>query len=197
MSFKEIWKDIENFEGRYQVSNTGKIKSLLRNDLISFDRNNKGNYCRISITDCESKSHKFLVHRLVATHFIDNPDNKPMVNHIDNDVSNNHVNNLEWVTHSENMLHAQRQGRLFKSQSKAGTIAGIASTQEAIEKRLDSIGTTYGSMLIRGLSDEKTKNGKMLLEVECLNCHSKLLRTLDYLKIRKPSKCKNCRKTPM
>lgn len=62
----------------------------------------KSGYVRVSV----GKKTKGLVHRLVAETFIPNPDNKPMVNHIDGDKTNNHISNLEWVTNAENVRHA-------------------------------------------------------------------------------------------
>lgn len=190
---REVWEDIQNFEGRYQISNLGRVKSLLTNKLLKFDMNNEGGYCRTTLRDSDGKRFKFLVHRLVAIHFIDNPDNKPMVNHIDNNPKNNHKSNLEWVTHSENMIHAQKQGRLFESQSKGGTVIGKQITETTIQRHLSFLDEVYGSMLIKSLTDKRATNGKMLLEIQCLHCNSIHYRTLDYLKTRKPSKCKNCK----
>lgn len=103
---KEIWKDIVGFEGLYQISNYGNIKS--------FVKNNKGkpmkqrilrNYMSIGLTK-NKKQYTFFVHRLVAETFIPNPNNFPCVNHIDGDKLNNSINNLEWVTYSENSKHS-------------------------------------------------------------------------------------------
>ena len=189
---KEIWKDIKNFKGRYKISNHGRVYSLLSKKILIPDVNSKSGYCRVTLLDNEKNKIKFLVHRLVALHFIDNFENKSFVNHIDNNTSNNYIKNLEWVTHSENMIHAEKQGRLFEAQSKGGTIAGIKQTTKAIERHLSEIGNVYGNMLILALTENRASNGKMLLNVECLNCNSTFLRPLNYLKIRKPLKCPNC-----
>lgn len=134
----EIWKDIKNYEGLYQVSSKGRVKALARTVInkngleqnyperyLKFDvtSHNNSDYLRVALSQ-NHKVKKHSVHRLVAEAFIPNIDNKPHVNHLDNDATNNNVSNLEWVTHSENMIHAQKQNRLFTSQSKGGKTAG-------------------------------------------------------------------------
>ena len=106
---QEIWKDIKGFEGMYQVSNLGRVRSVDRFDSIG--RLQKGN---IKAIRDNGKGYKVVqmykdnkpkicyIHRLVATAFIDNPDNKPEVHHIDSDRSNNKLENLQWVTSKEN-----------------------------------------------------------------------------------------------
>ena len=98
----EIWKDIEGYEGLYQVSNLGRVKSLARKtgnqynkeNILSKERTRKG-YYRVQLT--KNKEHKhYPIHRLVAIAFIPNPDNLPCVNHKDENKGNNCVYNLEW-----------------------------------------------------------------------------------------------------
>ena len=123
---KEIWKDIKGYEGLYQVSNFGNIKSLARKNTF---------YCvlrkeylerpvkeRILKTNDKNAKYKqvhllkngvvkvYLVHRLVAQEFIPNPNDLPQVNHIDGNKYNNRIDNLEWCTASENNKHAFRIG---------------------------------------------------------------------------------------
>ena len=112
---KEIFKDIEGFEGRYQISNYGRVKSLCfrGHNKIGFLTNslNIYGYERVGLyKNGEKPSH--LVHILVAKAFVHNPDpiNKTQVNHIDGNKLNNHANNLEWVTPKENTQHAIKTG---------------------------------------------------------------------------------------
>lgn len=113
----EIWKDIKGFEGIYQASNLGNIKSLKR--LVKHPKqglkivherimlqNAKTSYCIVTL--CKTKRYNKLVHRLIAETFIENTLNKPCVNHIDGNKKNNSINNLEWVTYSENEKHSYR-----------------------------------------------------------------------------------------
>ncbi len=101
---KEIWKDIEGYEGLYQISNLGNVKSLKNNIILKPSKNSKG-YLQVFLW--KNGSGKLLrIHRLVAKAFIPNFDDKPQVNHIDGNKQNNRVNNLEWVTNSENQKHA-------------------------------------------------------------------------------------------
>ena len=107
------WKDINGFEGFYQISSDGDVRSLDRFDGIRVvkGRNIKPNlkqngYLQVGLRK-EGKRKWFSIHRLVAIHFIENPENKPQVNHIDCNKQNNHVDNLEWVTSQENFAHAK------------------------------------------------------------------------------------------
>ena len=114
----EIWKDLVCYEGIYEVSNYGNVKSLTRNDFQGKPLNEKllnletiNNYKRVAL--CKTgKVKRVFVHRLVAIHFIPNPDNKPCVNHRNGNPSDNRVENLEWVTYSENTQHAINTGLL-------------------------------------------------------------------------------------
>lgn len=114
--FDEIWKDIEGYEGLYQVSNYGRVKSLKnksnhKNELIMKQAIVCG-YKKICLSK-NSIQKMYSVHRLVAIAFIKNPLNKEEVNHKDGNKQNNKANNLEWVTSSENMKHAFKK-RLSK-----------------------------------------------------------------------------------
>lgn len=114
---KEIWKDIEGYEGIYQVSNLGRVKSFDRvvkhygdktriikgKIMLQFNTGKKRMYKGVSLSD--KSITKFLVHRLVALNFLDNSKNLPIVNHKDGNPSNNALSNLEWCTNSYNTQH--------------------------------------------------------------------------------------------
>ena len=113
----EVWKDIVGYEGKYQVSNLGYIKSLemwtgdkyIKRDKILRGSLSNNGYLYVSL--CKGgKAKKYKVNRLVAQAFIENPYNLPITNHIDGDKTNNCVDNLEWTTQSENLKHSYRTG---------------------------------------------------------------------------------------
>lgn len=110
----EIWKDILEFENTYQVSNLGNVKSKKTNKILSINKNKNG-YCSICLFKNGKVVRKY-IHRLVAQTFVLNPDNKTDVNHIDGIKSNNTIQNLQWVTKSENTKHAVKNNLIkYKS----------------------------------------------------------------------------------
>jgi len=104
---EEIWKSIGGFEGIYQISNCGNVRSVKRSKNLK--HNNSHGYFTVDLY-LNGIRKKIRVHRLVAEAFIPNPDNKPEVNHEDGVKTNNNASNLTWMTHSENGLHAYRTG---------------------------------------------------------------------------------------
>lgn len=133
---KEEWKDIEGFEGRYQISNFGRVKSLERTVVFS-GSNQTGiefeghKYCPEKIIKTYiygryehvglrkgSKTYNFSVHRLVATYFVPNPNNYPIINHKDENNLNNRADNLEWCTHKYNSNYGTRNKRIAEKLKK-------------------------------------------------------------------------------
>jgi hypothetical protein len=105
---EEIWKDIEFYEGLYQISNKGRVKSLeykgIKREKILNPCKNKRGYLIVNLYKLQ-KVKSASVHRIVAKNFIPNKDNKTQVNHIDGMKCNNWIDNLEWNTSSENVNH--------------------------------------------------------------------------------------------
>lgn len=124
----EIWKDIREYEGLYQVSNLGRVKSLKKEvirgnhvlpkiypESLLKPSDNRG-YLQVKL--CKDKKRKaYSVHRLVAIAFIPNPNNYPMVNHKDENPSNNKLENLEWCTNEYNLNYGTRNKRIASKNS--------------------------------------------------------------------------------
>lgn len=151
----EIWKDIESYEGLYQISNFGRVRSLdvwLRNSLNGTKRLKKGKlvsltdngrgYKIASLSNLGRKNH--YIHRLVAKHFIDNKNKHNEVNHLDGDKSNNNYYNLEWCSKSENCAHASKIGLIKKLGEKPNAIKVINTESYQIFECIKSCSDFYG-----------------------------------------------------
>lgn len=136
---REIFVPVKGAEGHYEVSNTGKVRSVAggRRKGVELKQqtykngNNRG-YRTVSLVK-DGKVMSATVHRLVASAFISNPLSKPTVNHKDSDKTNNDVSNLEWATHSENERHARANGKVMWNKGRMGVRANvprIATLQE-------------------------------------------------------------------
>lgn len=146
MSENEEWKDVNGYEGYYQVSNFGRVKRLQRmknsnwgKGIISHIFPEKTlcidysiGYSRVKLTK-ENCTKAYLVHRIVAEHFIDNSKKKLFVNHIDGNKINNNFKNLEWVSAKENTDHAYKTG-LIGWRSKKLTPEDVVFIRESNEK---------------------------------------------------------------
>lgn len=142
---KEIWKKIEykNIPLIYEVSNLGRIRRIahelkVKNQFGEFPTKRKEKYMRFTNNsngypmfrpqrNKEKQVH--VVHRIVATAFIPNPENKPCVNHKDFDKTNNRLSNLEWVTYRENTLHATQNGVLVSYKGRESNLAKYTEEQ--------------------------------------------------------------------
>lgn len=113
---KKEWKDVKGYEGFYQISNSGIVKSLggwcgtaKRKEKIRSTSLTHDGYVKVRLIH-QGKDKTMRVHRLVAEAFIPNPENKDTVNHIDGNKQNNIVSNLEWANRTEQMIHAYKLG---------------------------------------------------------------------------------------
>lgn len=164
----EVWKDIVGFEGFYQVSNLGNVRSTL----IYFGRHRKfiprsrirkfsihRGYPRVALVRNRKRT-RINVHRLVCTAFVPNPLNKPFVNHINGIKTDNRVENLEWCTHEENVKHALEIGLIKRAKPKVikekgrqifpGELNGGAKLTESQVREIRLLGRNYG---LRKLAD--------------------------------------------
>lgn len=124
----EEWRDVVGYEGLYQVSDQGRVKSLERKDCLGRTVKErtlkpsptKYGYLVVSL-HAGGKQKMLRVHRLVCEAFHENPDNKPQVNHVNEDKTDNRACNLEWCTRIENMNHGTRNSRAGKAIAKANS----------------------------------------------------------------------------
>lgn len=115
----EIWKDIPEYEGLYQISNLGRVKTLGRKRVKEGIRKTeicKG-YERIDLSK-NNKSKHYFIHQLVAKTFIPNPNNYKIINHIDENTLNNCVENLEWCTQQYNLCYGNRRQKVIDKERK-------------------------------------------------------------------------------
>ena len=179
---KETWKDIKGYEGLYQVSNMGRIKSLERTVTKKNGRKytvkgrilkpgtDRDGYLLVILSNTSGKRKTFKVHRLVCEAFHENPENKPCVNHIDENKTNNTANNLEWCTYEENNTHGTRLARSAKSQSKPvgqytrdGELIKVWQSVNEVERQL---GFDCGNISKVALGKQKTAYGYVWKYVE-------------------------------
>lgn len=132
---KEIWRDIKGFEGFYQISNLGRVKSLggwcgtaKRKERIRSTSLTHDGYVKVRLIH-QGKDKTMRVHRLVAEAFIPNPEHKDTVNHIDGNKQSNIVSNLEWVNRTEQMIHAYDLGLKVSRVGSSNTNAKLIDEQ--------------------------------------------------------------------
>lgn len=168
---EEIWSDIEGFEGFYQVSNKGNVKSLDR--LVngcSFKgyQRMKGKQLKLQkrksghldvLLKKNGKEKRCWVHRLVAKAFIPNPDNLPIVNHIDSNPQNNSVENLEWCTQQHNINHCVKSGRFNPRKGVDHKDCRLTEEQVIEIRKLGGNGLSYQKISqLFNISDTHVKN---------------------------------------
>lgn len=168
---EEIWKDAKGYEELYQVSNLGRIKSFSRKGKTEYILkpylNKKNKYLYIHLSK-KGITKLIRMHKLVAEAFIPNPLNKPYINHKDGNKQNNNINNLEWVTQKENIIHAR--DILKVDYSKNIKIAHIKNQRKVIR----SDGKIYNS--IKEAKEDMKNDNAHIVEV----CQGKLKTTCGY-----------------
>ncbi len=124
----EIWRNVVGYEGLYQVSSFGRVKSFYGiGERLLTPSANKSGYQYTVLTDKNKIRKSCKVHTLVARAFLPNPENKPVVHHRDSNRANNRVSNLEWVTHRENTAYAVQNGSYDKPDSCASPRAKLTA----------------------------------------------------------------------
>jgi len=196
----EEWRDVLGFEGLYQVSNLGRVKRLARKDRLGRTKPAKlltptgTRYKSVSFT-VDGQWYNKLVHRLVATAFVPNPDNLREINHLDGDITNNRADNLEWCTPSANhndmvakrtnysyriKVKCLETGEIFPSISAAGRSVSADATQivESIQSSSCCKGKTF--VYVNAIPED--------VEAYLEEAHAK------YQKFHRRPQMKNCKK---
>lgn len=190
----EVFKDIKNYEGLYQISNYGRVKSLPKNDgngkrerILKTDKsktNAKGIPYRRVTFSVAGKQVRYLVHQLVAEHFLEPDDTRLYVNHIDGNPSNNHYSNLEWCTGSENMQHAYQTGLSTHAQ----TIASKKASELNQVKMKSKLETTLGHNFI----DEFVIDKRRWVKYSCPSCLNTFTHRTDNPSVKRGGICRGC-----
>ena len=113
----EIWKNIEGYEGKYQVSNLGRVKSMIGQEKVLHPKKHRNGHLQIGLHK-DKKRKTMYIHRIVAQAFIPNPDNIACVNHKDENPNNNNVDNLEWCTQKYNCNYGTRVDRIMETKKQ-------------------------------------------------------------------------------
>ena len=178
---EETFVDIKGYDGRYKIGNKGTIIGLSRSKDNRYNNKqwilkqyeNKNGYMYVTLQK-DKKRKTIKVHRLVAEHFIENPNNYPCVNHIDNNRKNNDVSNLEWVTHKQNMEHAVKNHRfdnmakLNSERMKGNKLNGYIYANEITKKKIiqcdldDNFIKEYES-----ISEASRQTGINIMSISC------------------------------
>lgn len=168
MSSIEIWKDIEGFEGLYQVSNMGRVRSLDRKDrmgrpvkgVLMKQRKTSNGYLLVTLRHNGKRADR-LAHRLVAMALLSNPDNLPQINHKNEDKTNNMVSNLEWCDSKYNANYGSRNERVAKHVAKAREKPICAITSFGHRYYFGSIKKAAALLGLDGSDVSKCLNGKV------------------------------------
>ena len=192
----EEFRDIIGYEGKYQVSNLGRIKSLNYNrtgkeQILKLGKN-KGGYLQIHFFK-DGKLQNYSVHRLVASAFIPNPNNYKEVNHKDENKTNNCTENLEWISHIDNMNYGTRNERAGKAQK--GKILSEETQRKISENHADFKGENHPMYGKRG-SDSPNSRAVHCIELnKTWSCIKECAEELELYASSITAVCKNKRKT--
>lgn len=191
----EEWRDVVGYEGLYQVSNFGRIKSLPKyyfGERMLSPTDNGSGYLIVSLTKNEKRKNHY-IHRIVAEAFIPNKENKPTVNHKDRDKQNNIISNLEWATFSEQIHHVVATGK--KPHAKNYTTSRVIELSPEIisayekgrsvtdiSRKLSICPQTINKVLNEHGIQIKSSKDFCSVKVECISCVDNKIRNFNSVK---------------
>lgn len=177
---KEEWKDVIGYQNFYMISNTGKVFSKRQNKIMKPQPNSRG-YLRIYLTDGHGKKY-FFIHRIVAMHFVFNPDceKNNVVNHLDSDFRNNNSDNLEWTTMKGNSQHALKAGRTKRTKQ---WLDRLHESMSRSYRAVEAIDPLTGKVIERFDAIQHVKNKGYIPACVC-HCCKGVLQTHRGLKWR-------------
>lgn len=159
----EIYKQLDNYQN-YEISNFGNILNKKTGHILS-KGSEKHRYQYVSLVDNDGKNKSESLHLLVAKTFIQNPENKPQVNHIDRNKKNNNVNNLEWVTESENQQHVVKTGKkvgnTINKKCKVTLQNGEIKVFKSLKETSDYFGVPKESLSLAAKKEDKTYRSRI------------------------------------
>jgi hypothetical protein len=150
-----IWKEIKGYENLYWINKLGEIKT--KKGTILTPQKNQNGYYRIGLTKNKQTKRCYL-HVLLAKTFIPNPENKPQVHHKDNDGYNNSLENLEWVTNSENQIYAEKKNNYLIS------VVNLETKEQTLFKALTKASRFLGKRKEYLFNKKKDKGNKFQVE---------------------------------
>ena len=145
---EEIWNNIEGYDGKYQVSNLGRVRNTQKNIIMTDRKRGKG-YMAVTLTDYTGKHKDYYIHRLVANAFIPNPDKLSQVNHKDEDKTNNCAYNLEWCDCKYNINYGTRSTRSCsnrKYSKRKGTTIYQYTLDKEFVRSWESLNEIYNTL---------------------------------------------------
>lgn len=169
----ELWKEIDGYAGRYQISNFGRVWNVATQKMMRLQMKKSG-YLQVNLMKPNKKMRSERIHRLVALHFCEKPEGCNVVNHIDSDKTNNRADNLEWTTVSGNTKHCYENNEKFRKLVHENSIKGankIILTLEVRDKDDFLIGVFKGyknaaealglnEKTIRNITNKKFKSNR-------------------------------------
>lgn len=172
-----MWVDVKGFEDSYQISDTGEVRSKDRTWVDTLGRKRfwhgqllkpdvaPNGYYRITLSKGRKSRIQRYLHRLLAEHFLPNPHNLPQVNHIDGNKLNCNLNNLEWVTTKDNVIHAYKHGLINHIRGTQHPNFGKCGKDSKLAKRVKATNIITGETKIYGAMIETKADGFLPSEV--------------------------------